>query len=69
MDGKEQDFRDACRDAAVIIERLRSQCRDFDEMLGVLKLAVGDETQPANDAQLRILLAIIFPPPPNTQRR
>lgn len=69
MDQRETDFREVCKDTLQVIDRLKSQCRDFDEMAGLLSLAVGDEQRQGNDAQLRILMALVLTDPKAPQPR
>lgn len=55
----EDPFRESLKDAAVVVERLAPLCSSFEEMVQIIRLAVGTDDLPANDAQLRLIIKAV----------
>lgn len=56
---QEEVLRKSFEDAYTVLVALGPHCESIEEMTGLIGLAVGDESKPGNDAQLRILLKLM----------
>lgn len=59
--GLEESFKKTLEDVLVVLEKLQPHCESMDELFGMVRLAVGDETTPGNDSQLRLLMKLVIP--------
>lgn len=57
-----EEFASGLSDALVIIEKLAPYCASFDEMVGLIRPAVGDGETKGNGAQLKVLMGLVFGP-------
>ena len=57
----EEKFRSSLEDVATVVERLALTCSSFEDMVGMIRLAVGDEGNPPNQGQLRLLMRLVNP--------
>lgn len=57
--GQEEAYKEALREAYAVLVTLGKHCDTVEELVGMIGLAVGDEQNPGNDAQFRILLKLM----------
>jgi hypothetical protein len=55
----EDVIREALKEAYVVLVTLGKHCESVSELMGMIALAIGDENNPGNDAQLRLLSKLI----------
>ncbi len=53
----EDAYRESLTEVLSVVETLGDYCATVDELEGMLRLAVGTDKLPGNDAQLRLLVA------------
>lgn len=51
----EMKFRESLEDTVIILRKLAPLCKDVDELIGMMELAMS------NDAQLSLLIREVFP--------
>lgn len=62
MEVTRDEFTEGLADALAVIERLTPYCQNINELLGLLRLAVGKEGDKGNGAQVRLLMDVVIPP-------
>ena len=56
------EFREGLLETLLIAKRLSPHCADIGEMLGLIELAIGTDGEGrGNEAQLKILMNLVFP--------
>lgn len=56
----EEGFKSALEDVINVLEKLNPHCETMEEMVGMIRLAVGDESTPPNLSQLKLLMKLVL---------
>jgi hypothetical protein len=54
-----EELKESLKDTLAVMIKLSPHCHSFEELIGLIQLAVGDEETEGNDAQLRILIHLM----------
>lgn len=56
---QDDSHRESLMEVYAVLVSLGRHCDSIDELMGMIRLAVGDEQTPGNDAQLRLLMKLM----------